>query len=415
MSAQHRRRRMGRVAPHVGVLVAMLGWLLAACSAGAPILANPAAPRSSVAPPTRAPVAMVDPVAVVLPRDDGPHDRLTEWWYYTGHLRATDGSRYGFEYVIFRAERGRFPVSWVSHLALTDETGKRFVYSQRLEIGPQVDRSPRYPDGTPTGFDLALNGADPSNASTFGRAAWTMTGSGGTDRLAAMLAPDEAVLAGIPGGLGLDLRLTATKPPALHDRGGWIDFGPAGGSYYYSRTAMRAMGSLTVDGTKLAVEGQAWFDHQWGDFVSVGGGGWDWFAVNLADGTDLTLSLVREADGTYPLIYGTVVAADGTVRHLDRDAFAVTVTDHWTSPKTGANYPAGWTIRIPGEQLSIELRPTIAGQELDTRATTGVVYWEGSQVVRATRAGKPLGGEAYVELTGYAATAIAHRQAIARR
>ena len=409
MRTQHRRRRMGRAAPRVGVLVAMLAWLLAACSAGAPILANPAAPRSSVALPTRAPVAMVDPVAVVLPRDDGPHDRLTEWWYYTGHLRATDGSRYGFEYVVFRAERGRFPVSWVSHLALTDETGKRFVYSQRLEVGPQVDRSPRDPDGTPRGFDLALSGADPSNASTFGRAAWTMAGSGGTDRLTAMLAPDEAVLAGVPGGLGIDLQLAATKLPALHDRDGWIDFGPAGGSYYYSRTAMRATGSLTVDGTKLAVEGEAWFDHQWGDFISVGGGGWDWFAVNLADGTDLTLSLVREADGSYPLIYGTVVAADGTVRHLDRDAFAVSVTDHWTSPKTGADYPAGWTITIPGEQLSIELRPTVAGQELDTRATTGVVYWEGSQVVRATRAGKPLGGEAYVELTGYAAAAIAGR------
>ena len=94
---------------------------------------------------------------------------------------------------------------------------------------------------------------------------------------------------------------------------------------------------------------------------------------------------------------------------LDRDAFTVAVTDRWTSPMTGADYPAGWTIRIPGEQLSIELRPTVAGQELDTRATTGVVYWEGSQVVRATRAGKPLGGEAYVELTGYAAAAIARR------
>ncbi len=413
MTAMRRRRsrtgRMGRPAPRAGFLVAMLAWLLAACSAGAPILANPAASRPSVAPPTRAPVAVADPVAVVLPRDDGPHDRLTEWWYYTGHLRATDGSRYGFQYVIFRAERGRFPVSWVSHLALTDETGDRFAYSQRLEIGPQVDRSPRDPDGTPSGFDLALSGADPSDASTFGRPAWTMAGSGGTDRLTATLAPDEAVLAGVPGGLGLDLQLTAAKPPALHDRDGWIDFGPAGGSYYYSRTAMRATGSLTVDGTTLAVDGQAWFDHQWGDFISVGGGGWDWFAINLADGTDLTLSLVREADGSYPLIYGTVVAADGTVRHLDRDAFTVTVTDRWTSPKTGADYPAGWAIAIPGEQLSIELRPTVAGQELDTRATTGVVYWEGSQVVRATRAGKPLGGEAYVELTGYAAAAIARR------
>ncbi len=166
---------------------------------------------------------------------------------------------------------------------------------------------------------------------------------------------------------------------------------------------MSATGHLDLDGRSLAVEGSAWFDHQWGDFISVGGGGWDWFAVNLDDGTDLTLSLVRDADGSYPLIYGTIVDRDGTVRHLDRDAFKVEVTDRWVSPATGADYPAGWTIQIPREDLEITLKPTVAAQELDTRATTGVIYWEGSQVVRATRGGKNVGGQGYVELTGYAA------------
>ncbi len=82
---------------------------------------------------------------------------------------------------------------------------------------------------------------------------------------------------------------------------------------------MAATGTVTLGGETLEVEGDAWFDHQWGDFISVGGGGWDWFAVNLDDGTDLTLSLVRAADGTYPLVYGTLVDADGTARHLDAD------------------------------------------------------------------------------------------------
>ena len=344
---------------------------------------------------------------MVLPRDDGPHDRLTEWWYYTGHLHTDDGAHYGFEFVIFRAERGGFPTSWVSHLAVTDEGGGRFLYSQRLEVGAGVDRSPRGPDGTPLGFDLSLAGADPSRPETFGRPAWAMSGSGGTDHLSATLAPDEAVHAGSPGGLGLDLQLKATKPAALHDHDGWIDFGPAGGSYYYSRTAMIAAGTLDVDGRRLTVDGSAWFDHQWGDFISVGGGGWDWFAVNLDSGTDLTLSLVRDADGSYPLIYGTVVAPDGSVHHLDRGAFSVEVTDHWRSPATGADYPAGWTISIPGDGLTIRLRPTVADQELDTRPTTGVVYWEGSQRVQATGNGKPLGGQGYVELTGYAPTVTA--------
>ena len=378
--------------------------LAGACTAaGGPILANPTAPRPSIVAPSARPSQPADPIPIELPRDDGPHDRLTEWWYYTGHLRAADGTRYGFEDVIFRAERGAFPTSWVSHLAITDEFGDRFMYSQRLETGAQVDRSPRGLDGTPSGFDLSLTGTVlPASEDASPPPAWSVAGGGGTDHLRAMLTADEAATAGSRGGLGLDLQLRTTKPAATHGNDGWIDFGLAGGSYYYSRTSMTAAGTLTLDGKVLAVTGSAWFDHQWGDFISVGGGGWDWFAVNLDDGIDLTLSLVRDADGSYPLIYGTVVAADGSVSRLDRDAFNVTVTGHWTSPATGATYPAAWTIEIPRLHLEIGLTPTVAAQELDTRATTGVVYWEGSQRVVAMRDGAGLGGQAYVELTGYA-------------
>jgi predicted secreted hydrolase len=388
--------------PAVHAIVALLVAGLAAACSGGPILANPTAPLASAAVATPPPPAAADPVPIELPRDDGPHDRLTEWWYYTGHLRSDAGDRYGFEYVIFRAERGAFPTSWVAHVAVTDESGDRFLYAQRLEIGTAVDRSPRAADGTPTAFDLAIVGVDPTVPVPESRPAWTMRGSDGDDRLTATLSPGEAAGAGSPGGLGLDLRLKSTKPAALHDRDGWIDFGPAGGSYYYSRTSMTASGSLTLDGEALVVEGRAWFDHQWGDFISVGGGGWDWFAANLDDGTDLTLSLVRDTDGSHPLAYGTLIGADGSVRHLDSDDFTVAVEGHWTSPVTRATYPAGWTIEIPGERLTIQLTPTVSDQELDTRATTGVVYWEGSQVVRATRDGVLLNGQAYVELTGYA-------------
>jgi predicted secreted hydrolase len=385
--------------------LALLAVLIAACtSGGAPILAEPTAARPSIPAATPVPSRVPDPLPVVLPRDDGPHDRLTEWWYDTGHLHDAEGHTYGFEYVIFRAERGAFPTSWASHLAITDERGDRFVYSQRVEVGQQVDRSPVDADGVPIGFDLSLSGIDPTRPETFTRPPWTMTGANGRDHLTASLAPDEATTAGSPGGMGLDLTLVATKPPALHGADGWVDFGAAGGSYYYSRTAMTAIGTLTLDGRAVEVTGQSWFDHQWGDFISVGGGGWDWFAVNLADGTDLTLSLVRDADGSYPLVYGTIVDAAGTATHLDRTAFTVTVTGSWTSAATGATYPAGWSIAIPGQDLSIALTPTVAAQELDTRPTTGVVYWEGSQRVVATHAGHAVAGQAYVELTGYAKT-----------
>jgi predicted secreted hydrolase len=396
----------------------------AACTAGGPILANPTAAIPAPAASAPASPRPPDPQPIVFPRDDGPHDRLTEWWYYTGHLRdRATGDRYGFEFVMFRAERGAFPVTWASHLAITDEAHDRFAYSQRNEVGPQVDL------GSTAGFSLAIGGAAQSAApgstsvpptsappsavpasavapTASGGPPWTMAGSNGIDSLSAALSPAEAATAGVAGGLGLNLALRATKPPALHGMDGYVDFGPAGGSYYYSRTRMDASGTIVVDGRSLAVDGIAWFDHQWGDFIAVGGGGWDWFAIDLDDGTDITLSLVRDASGGYPLVYGTMIRSDGTTLDLAPNAFIVTPTASWTSPATGATYPAAWHVIVYSVHLEIDLRPTVADQELDTRATTGVVYWEGSQVVRATRDGAPVGGQAYVELTGYAEGAV---------
>ncbi|HJU49042.1 MAG TPA: lipocalin-like domain-containing protein, partial [Gaiellaceae bacterium] len=107
--------------------------VLTGCGGG-PILANPplAYPTPAIATPE--PSRPADPLPVELPRDDGPHDRLTEWWYYTGHLTTQEGRRFGFEAVIFRAERGSVPTSWAAHLALTDEAGQEFTYAQRSEI-----------------------------------------------------------------------------------------------------------------------------------------------------------------------------------------------------------------------------------------------------------------------------------------
>jgi predicted secreted hydrolase len=389
-------RRIGRR------LASLLALALAVAACGGPLLANaPAAhPLITAAP---APSRPADPQPVALPRDDGAHDRLTEWWYYTGHLVDATGGHWGFEFVVFRAERGDFAVTWASHLALTDETGRAFHYAQRSEIGPQVNATGAA--GASAGsaampFALAIRGLDANDPATFLRAPWSMAGGGGTDHLSASALPKEAL--GDPvAGFGLALDLVATKPPALHGGGGWVSFGDAGGSYYYSRTTMRATGSIDVGGKRLQVTGTAWFDHQWGDFISLGGG-WDWFAINLDDGTDVTLSLVRGPDGTAPFAYGTLVDAPGVSAHLAAADFSVTVTTRWTSPVTGAVYPAGWSVSIPGQGLAITLAPTVAQQELDTRASTGVVYWEGSQRVTATREGTTVGGQGYVELTGYA-------------
>jgi predicted secreted hydrolase len=216
-----------------------------------------------------------------------------------------------------------------------------------------------------------------------------MTGLLGQDRLQAQAAE-----------FGIDLELADTRPaPVLHDGDGWIDYGPAGGSYYYSRPRMTADGTLTYRGAQLAVAGSAWFDHQWGDFVTGGAGGWDWFALNLADGVDVMAYLIRAPDGSYPYAYATVAGPVGVSAVSGAD-FTITPLGSWTSPATHTTYPAGWRLEIPGSGIDVALAPTVADQELDTRASTGVVYWEGSQAVTHTAGGRRA-GEAYVELTGY--------------
>ena len=387
------------------------GVLVLTGCGGAPILANPPltfpSPAATPSPAPRPP----DPIPLAFPRDDGPHDRLTEWWYYTGHLLSDEGRRFGFEAVVFRAERSSVPVAWASHLALTDEAGNAFHYAQRSEVGPQVDHSSGAASANPTGFDLEVAGVNPELV-TGGAPAlvapWRLAGRDGVHDIEASLTSEEADAAGAAFGLDLHL-LDAPEHLVPHDDDGFVDFGPAGSSYYYSRPRMAARGSVELDGSTYDVDGIAWFDHQWGDFVSVGGG-WDWFALNLdavfdssgrelASARDITLSVIRDPEGAPVLIYGTLVEAGGEPVRIDATQIEVQSLGSWTSPHTGRTWPSGWLLTI-GE-LSIRLVPTVQDQELDTRATTGVAYWEGSQLVAGTWNGQPIGGEAYVELTRY--------------
>jgi predicted secreted hydrolase len=360
-----------------------------ACSGS--ILANPPAVAGAPIVKATPPPPRNDPQPVQFPRDDAPHDRLTEWWYVTGHLTTLDGSRaFGYEAVVFRAIRGDFPVTWASHMALTEKprNGREgsFTYYERAEIGPQVDITAMI--DAPIAAAFAITGADPLSPATFENDPWSMiVGLDGSMQI---------------GAEWFDLQLAAPETPVLHDNDGWVDFDVAGGSYYYSRTRMPTGGTLTVDGEVLAVQGISWFDHQWGDFISVGGGGWDWFALNLSDGSDLMLSFVRAADGSYPLVYGTLVDARGATRHIEGSDIALNAVGSWTSARTGTTWPSGWRLAIDSIGLKVTIQPEVLDQELDTRASTGVIYWEGASRVVGSRNGLPITGRAYVELTGYA-------------
>ena len=362
--------RLPSVRKHASILfLLVVSLFLVACGSS-----TDPAPPSSAPTPTRAAAAYLTPTAEIeliqFPADDAPHEMLTEWWYYTGHLFTEDGARYGFEYVIFQARRGAFPPYFASHFAITNSADQQFVYAEKF--GPDAARA------TDAGFSFDLGG-------------WTMRGALGEDALAAEM-----------DGYAIDLQLSSTKPPALHDGNGFVDFGASGGSYYYSRTRIDVTGTLSVDGAPLSVTGEAWFDHQWGNFITVGAGGWDWFSVQLYDGQDLTISLVRDTDGTLVTSYGTLVRPNGEQVNLGADDIGVTTTDTWTSPHTGATWPSRWTIELPDEGWSLTVTPSMADQELQTIASTDTIYWEGEVLIEGTIDGVPATGLGYVELTGYA-------------
>ncbi len=319
----------------------------------------------TTAPPREFDISSLPPVS--FPRDDLLHSNLTEWWYFTGRLLGRDAREFGFEFVIFQGIRGDSPPSYAAHFAITDFERQSFAYDQRT--------SSSHGAATASGLDLCVGG-------------W------GLRKAERGFVFDAAM-----DSHSLRLFLVPTKPPALHNQTGLLDFSPFGWSYYYSYPRLAVAGDLIVDGSQQKVSGVAWMDHQWGDFINIGSGGWDWFALQLDDGRDLTASIVRNTYYETVLRYGTLIDKFGVSRHLDEFDFSIAVNDTWSSPRSSARYPSAWTLQAPSEQLDLELLPVIPDQELDARASTGNFYWEGA--VRALTDDVPV-GRGYVELTGYA-------------
>ena len=326
--------------------------------------------------------------ALAFPADHASHpDYRIEWWYYTGNLEAPDGRRFGYQVTFFRVGVDREPENpspwavrdlYMAHLAVTDIDAGRHLVAERLNrsgvgwAGARTDR-------------LEVWNED-----------WRLEAEGTNHTLRAESRDAR---------FGLSLRLNATRPPVLHGRNGFSQKGtdPGNASHYYSLTRMETTGELQLFGETLNVRGSSWMDHEFGtSFLEPSQRGWDWFSLQLDNGTDLMVYVLRRQDGQVdPQSAGTVVASDGSTTRLGPHDFSLVAGRTWESPASGARYPVEWRVDIPGESLALDVRAAVDGQELHTEQSTGVTYWEGAVVVTGKKGGRAVTGRGYLEMTGY--------------
>ena len=337
----------------------------------------------------------LEPRSFSFPADHGQHPRYrNEWWYVTGNLDGADGERFGFELTIFRfslapveGQKGAPRSSawatnqvYIGHFAVTDVEAEDFYVAERYARGA---------------LGLAGARAEPLRV-------WlenwylqdedaTATGAAGADWR--LYAKDR--------GVELSLALHPLKPAVPNGRDGLSQKSaePGNASYYYSVPRLEAEGKLRIAGDMHDVSGLAWLDREWGSSaLSSDQEGWDWFALQLSDGSDLMFYQLRRTDGRPdPHSAGTWILADGSSLHLSHDDVLLQVRDHWDSPR-GGRYPMAWSLAIPRLALELHVDPVLKAQELATE----VRYWEGAVDVTGQRAGKAVDGRGYVELTGYA-------------
>jgi predicted secreted hydrolase len=327
---------------------------------------------------------LLDPVvpgrALRFPEDAGSHPgHRIEWWYATGHVETREGPL-GFQVTFFRLRQpesddnpSRFSPRQIlfAHAALADPRKGRLAHDQRIAraLPPLVEAR--------TG-DTSVRIDD-----------WSLVREGATYR------------ARVPAeGFSLDLAFTPTQPILLEGDRGFSQKAPSpsSASYYYSEPQLRVDGRVTIEGKSLEASGTAWLDHEWSSALLVEGAvGWDWIGLNLGDGAALMAFRIRDAKGAALWAGATLRAPGREARALAPGAVRFTPRRTWKSPRTGTQYPVAIEVEIEGRAWRIE--PIMDDQELDARASTGTLYWEG-----AVEATGPAGehGRGYLELTGYA-------------
>ncbi|MGI4857101.1 MAG: lipocalin-like domain-containing protein [Janthinobacterium lividum] len=383
----------------VACLGAASGSVFAAGPAG-PVDAGARATNDATAAPTHDATfaAVVPGRPVVFPRDSGAHPGYrTEWWYATGWLTRPDGRPLGFQITFFRSATGTDPANpsafaptqlIIAHAALSDPDLGHLLHDQRIAR---------------QGFDLAYA----RNANTDVK----------LDDWRLVRAADGHYTATVQAaGFTLKLTLTPTEAPLLQGDAGYSRKGPLASqaSYYYSEPQLRVSGEIGVDAGKAgaggqapgagstapratAVTGVAWLDHEWSSTVlSADATGWDWLGANLDDGSALMAFKVRARDGHAVWAHAALRARDGKITSFGPDAVDFIPRRQWSSPRTATRYPVAQTVKTGA--LTWQLDPLFDDQELDSRQSTGAVYWEGA--VRLRRNGQAA-GHGYLELTGY--------------
>jgi predicted secreted hydrolase len=327
------------------------------------------------------------PRALRFPGDFGAHPQSRiEWWYATGSLGA--GARlWGFQITFFRAATGlaagnpsRFaPGELVfAHAAVTDLEAKRLRHDDR------VARS---------GFGIAAAATGDTDV-VLRDWHFRRSGGSGASRYHAAAASDSARFA-------FALELAATQPLLLQGAAGYSRKGPrpAESSRYYSEPQLAVTGRLELDGRPWPVIGRAWLDHEWSDaFLAPEAVGWDWIGMNLDDGSALTAFRLRRRDGAPYWAGGSWRRPGEPTRDFGPGDVSFEPERFWTSPRSKARYPIAWSIATPAGRFGVQA--LLDDQELDSRASTGAIYWEGlSDLLGAdgTRVGR-----GYLEMTGYA-------------
>ena len=310
----------------------------------------------------------------------------TEWWYYTGHCRSNKGREFGFELVFFKRRTdndklGKFPVSFLAnpmyfaHFAISDISDKRFRYDHRRSFNRPLELAAK---ASSISCDVSLGD-------------WSLREVAGKHILHATL----------PDGLVFDAVLESGKPVAPNgDGGSGLALKSGGSSKHFSFTRMTVSGQLLNGDMLETFTGTAWMDREYGAWEQTGG--WDWFSIQFDDETELMIYQFKDASGgMMGESTGTYVDREGRCHYLKRKDFEIATTSTWKSKTTQADYPSGWHVRVPGLDIDITITSLLDDQELDTRGTTMIVYWEGACSVNGKKGITNVTGRAYVELVGY--------------